>query len=363
MPTLFPPLAPTPPARRLAALLLALAAAVASAPSALAAQGMYHLESAVTLPGVDPSWDYLTLEPSRGRLYIGRRAAGVTVYDVAAGRVVAVIAQSEGANATTLAPHVDRGFTVNEDGTVTMFELSTLRTLSRSKVGEDADAAVYEPVTRQVAVTQGDSHRIALLDAATGRVAGAVITRSSKLDGAAADGTGGVFVAERDRNAVLHVDARQRRISAEWPVPGCSEPTGLAYDRERARIFVGCRGGHPVLAVLDARRGTVVARMPIGRGNDGVIYDAGTRRVYTSNGVDANLVIFDQVDADHYRLADAPTTRPFARTMAFDPSTKRIYLVTAEGTVDVRRARRTSVSAFYPNRYFDDTFTLLTYAP
>jgi hypothetical protein len=69
------------------------------------------------------------------------------------------------------------------------------------------------------------------------------------------------------------------------------------------------------------------------------------------------------VDADHYRLADAPTTRPFARTMAFDPSTKRIYLVTAEGTVDVRRARRTSVSAFYPNRYFDDTFTLLTYAP
>lgn len=349
--------------RRVGASLALLFVAWTGSPRAMAAQGMYHLESAVTLPGADPSWDYLALEQARGRLFIGRRAAGVTVYDVAARRVLTVIAQSEGANATTLAPDVDRGFTVNEDGSVTMFELSTLRTLARLKVGEDADAAVYEPVSRQIAVTQGDSHRIVMLDAASGHIAGVVTTRSSKLDGAAADGAGGMFVAERDRNAVLHVDVRQRRIVSEWKVTGCSEPTGLAYDSAHARIFVGCRGEHPVLAVLDAASGGVVAGLPIGRGNDGVIYDAGTRRIYTSNGVDANIVIYEQTDANHYRLADAPTTRPFARTMAFDTATKRIYLVTAEGTVDLKRPRKTSVSAFYPNRYFDNTFTLLTYAP
>jgi hypothetical protein len=145
-------------------------------------------------------------------------------------------------------------------------------------------------------------------------------------------------------------------------VKGCEQPTGLAFDSARERLFVGCRGRAPVLAVMDSRTGRVVGVQPIGRGNDGVVYDAGARQVITSNGVDANLVIYDQTDADHYRLAEATTTRPYARTMAFDPRTRRIYLVTAEGTVDAGRPVNAAVAPFYPNRYFDDTFVLLTYS-
>jgi DNA-binding beta-propeller fold protein YncE len=80
-----------------------------------------------------------------------------------------------------------------------------------------------------------------------------------------------------------------------------------------------------VLAVMDAESGRVVATLPIGRGNDGVIYDEQTRKVYTSNGVDGNLVIYEQIDADTYRLSEATTTRPYARTMALDPKTKKVY--------------------------------------
>jgi DNA-binding beta-propeller fold protein YncE len=333
-----------------------------AAPSLAGAQSQhYRLESATTLAGASPSWDYLTFEPGRSRLFIGRRGDGVTVYDVTRDRVIAVIERSQGANATALAPEVDRGFTANEDGSTTMFELSTLRTLDRLTLGTDADAAVYEPSTRQVAFTMGDSRMITFVDAATGKIAGRVTLRSAKLDGAAADGEGALFVAERDRDAVARIDARRRAQTAEWKVPGCHEPTGLAYDRASRRIFVGCRGRDPVLAVLDSRTGRVVARQPIGRGNDGVIFDAAARRVITSNGVDANLVIYEQTDPNHYRLADAPTTRPFARTMALDPATRQLYLVTAEGTVDVTRPAKTTVSAFYPNRYFDGTFTVLRY--
>ena len=35
----------------------------------------YRLARVTPLPGAAPSWDYLTLEPGRGLLYIGRRAA------------------------------------------------------------------------------------------------------------------------------------------------------------------------------------------------------------------------------------------------------------------------------------------------
>jgi hypothetical protein len=48
--------------------------------------------------------------------------------------------------------------------------------------------------------------------------------------------------------------------------------------------------------------------------------------------------------------------------MAVDFKTKQVYLVTAEGTVDPSKAWKSSIAPFYPNTYFPDTFTLLTYS-
>ncbi len=114
--------------------------------------------------------------------------------------------------------------------------------------------------------------------------------------------------------------------------------------------------------MLDAASGKVVATPLIGRGNDGVVFDPETHKVYASNGVDANIVIYDQVDPNTYKLEAAVGTRPLARTMALDPASKKVYTVTAEGMVDPAQPVNRAAAPFYPNRYFDDTFTLLTYS-
>jgi DNA-binding beta-propeller fold protein YncE len=336
--------------------------AVFTVPIAAQQRGGYRLESAVVLAGASPSWDYLAIDTARHRLFIARRQDGVTVYDLAAHKVLRQIAKSDGANATALVPDFDRGYTTNADGSTTIFSLSTLETIDRIRFGGDADAAVYEPRSGQLAFMMGDSRSIAFLDAKTGALAGTLAMPSGKLDGAAVDADGSIFVALRDRNSIARIDARRRRITGEWKTTGCEQPTGLAINRENHRLFVGCRGSNPVLAVMDSRTGHVVATHAIGRGNDGVVYDGIRRQVLTSNGVDANLVIYDQASPDRYTLAEVPTTRPYARTMAFDPRAGKIYLVAAEGTVDRTWSVNTAVAPFYPNAYFDDTFTLLTYS-
>lgn len=341
---------------------LVIVALLAGATSA-AAGTVYRLESAVVLKGPKPAWDYLVFDPARGYLFIDRRAGGVTVFDTASGEIVGEIAQSNGANATALVPEFDRGYTTNGDGSTTVFRLSTLATIARMKLGESADAAVYEPTTKQLAFMMGDEHKIAFVDAADGKITGYLTTVGEQLEAAAPDGSGGVFVAERDRNAVLRVDAGRRTTVGEWPLAGCDQPTGLSYDPAHRRLFVGCRGTKPVLVVLNAQTGAQIAALPIGRGNDGVIYDAETRRIFTSNGVDANLVIFDQIDPDHYVMSQAVTTRPIARTLALDPKTKKLFTVTAEGWVDPAKPVNHEAGPFYPNAYFADTFTVLTYAP
>jgi DNA-binding beta-propeller fold protein YncE len=329
------------------------------------ARTFYQLESTLKMRSARPDWDYLCLDQARGHLFIARRRDGATVVDVESGAVIGTIARSQNANSIVLAEPFDRGYSINSDGSATVFELSSLKTLGRVRFGDDADAAVFEPVTKQIVVMMADSHSIAFLEGATSKVLGRIEVDTDKLEAPTADGKGAFFVAERHRNSVAKIDAVRRRLVAEWKLDGCEQPSGLAFDAVHGRLFVGCRGHgrNPVLAVVNSGSGRVIATLEIGRGNDGVIYDAGTRKVYTSNGVDGNLVVYDQLDANTYTLSEATTTRPYARTMAMDHRTKKIYLVTAEGTVDPSRKVNRGPAPFYPNRYFSDTFVLLTYSP
>jgi hypothetical protein len=340
-----------------------LGAAALLAPVLAQAAPFYKLESAVTLPGAVSGWDYVTFEPGRSYLYLGRRKEGVTVYDAKAGKVVGSIDNSEGANSAKLVPEFDRGYTINEDGSSTVFQISTLKTLERIKLGEDADNAFYDPQSKQLLVMMGDSKQIAFVDAASGKLLGKLKMDSEKLESAVPDGAGSMLVAERDKNRVQRIDMKAHQVTATWATTGCTQPTGMDEDKDSGRLFIGCRGDKPVLAVMDSHSGKVVADLEIGRGNDGVVYDARAHKVYTSNGVDADLVIYDQEGPDQYKLEQAVGTRPQARTMALDPDSGKVYTITAEGVVDPARPVLRAVSPFYLNRYFPDSFTLLTYAP
>lgn len=331
--------------------------------SPVVAGPFYRLESSLIIKSPTlPNWDYLSLDADRSLLYIARREDGVLIYDTVACKITGTLENTRGGNATTLVPAFDRGFVTNLDGSVTVFQLSTRKTLERLKFGEDADNAFYDPVTQQLLVTMGDSKQVAFLDARNGKLKGVLKIDSEKLEGTAADAHGNFFMALRDRDKVIRIDARTRKVTAEWSLPGYTLPNGLAYDAVHERIFVSTRGENPSLLVLEASSGKIVAHPAIGRGNDLVIFDAESKKIYTSNGFDGTLVIIDQINADTYKLSEATTTRPYARTMAVDFKTKQVYLVTAEGTVDPSKAWKSSIAPFYPNTYFPDTFTLLTYS-
>lgn len=322
----------------------------------------YRLESAVTLKSDAPDWDYISLDEKRGHLFMGRRGEGVVVYDVNKKKVIKTLDDSDDANAIALIDEFDRGYTTNGDGSTTVFQISTLKTLSRIKFGQDADSGFYDPVTKQIAFTMGDSSSIAFLDAKTGAIVGEMKLDSKKLDGTVADGEGNLLMALRDKNVVVKINVANRSVVAQWPTTGCEQPTGVALDQGNKRLFVGCRGKAPVLAVMDTVAGSVITTAEIGRGNDGVIYDAKAKTILTSNGVDSNLVVYDQLDPNTYKLSSAITTRPYARTMAYDSKTRKIYLVTAEGMADPAEKINKGVAPFYPNKYFKDTFTVLTYS-
>lgn len=199
------------------------------------------------------------------------------------------------------------------------------------------------------------------MDARSLAVVGHVDLEAKTAEASVADGAGSILLNERDRNMVARIDAASARGTAEWPTTGCTQPTGLAYDGANHRAFIGCRGSKPVLAVMNTDSGAIVATLGLGRGNDGVAYDRKHHRIITTNGVEGNIAIFHQDDADHYRLEQAITTRPSARTMAYDATAERIFIVTAEGVVNPAQPVNAGPSAFYPNAYYDNSFMVLTH--
>src|SRR5438552_148277 len=82
-----------------------------------------------------------------------RREDGILVYDAKAKKLRGALARTQGGNATVLVPELDRGYTINLDGSTTAFQLSTRKTLQRTKFGEDADNGFYDAVTQQIIVT------------------------------------------------------------------------------------------------------------------------------------------------------------------------------------------------------------------
>ena len=98
-------------------------------------------------------------------------------------------------------------------------------------------------------------------------------------------------------------------------------------DARNRRLFSVCHNG--MMIVMDADSGKVLATPAIGKGPDAAAFDGRTGLAFSSNGADGTLTVVKEESPDQFSvLANVPTQQG-ARTMALDPRTHTIYLVTA----------------------------------
>jgi YVTN family beta-propeller protein len=307
---------------RLRSLVLSLLLVLAGATFAAS---RYHLIKKIPLGG-EGGWDYLTFDPGSGRLYIAR-ATHVIVLDTASGKVAGDIPDTAGVHGIAPVPEFGRGFTSNgRAGTVTIFDLKTLAVIGHAKTGENPDAIVYDPASKRVFAMNGRSGDATAIDAGTGKVAGTV-PLGGKPEFAVADGRGRIYVNIEDKSEMVALDSQKLAVVARWPLAPCEEPTGLALDPEHRRLFVGC--SNKLMAVVDADGGKVITTLPIGSGVDATAFDPGLRYAYASNG-EGTLTVVHEDEPDKFTVVENVTTQRGARTMALDPSTHQVYLVTAD---------------------------------
>jgi DNA-binding beta-propeller fold protein YncE len=295
--------------------------AITSAVSAHA-QGTYSVKDKWKIGG-DGGWDYLVANPDTHRLYI-THGTRVEVVDMATGKSVGAITGLKGTHGVVFDGTGKYGYI--SDGranAVIVFDLASLSTVASIPAGTNPDGMVYEPVTKTVWAFNGGSKDATVIDTTTKKVIGTVAL-PGRPEFPVADGTGLVFDNLEDKNQIVRIDAKTQKITATWAA--CDSPSGLAIDTAGMRLFAVCDGKK--MAVVDARTGKMLASPTIGDGPDAAGYDAKSKLAFSSNG-DGTMTVIDAGNSS-YKVLQTIATAPRARTMTIDPSTGKVYVVTAQ---------------------------------
>jgi len=275
--------------------------------------------------GGEGGWDYATMDSAARRLYVSHNTH-VVVVDPDAGKVVGDIPDTPGVHGIALAPELNRGFVSNGRGNnVTIFDMKTLKMISQAATGMNPDGIRYEPKSGRVFTFNGRSNDATAIDAKTGMVVG-TIPLGGKPEFPVADDKGHVYANIEDKSEIVEIDAAKATVTKHYPLAPCMEPSGLAMDVKKRRLFSVC--SNRVMAISDPDAGKVLGSVPIGAASDGVAFDASTGYAVSSNG-DGTLTVVEE-KGGKWDVVENVATQRGARTITVDEKTHNFYLPLAD---------------------------------
>src|SRR3989442_2393087 len=283
----------------------------------------------VPLPGSASRFDYQSLEPASGRLFISHMGAGqLVVFDVRAGGVIADVDGLPTVTGVLAVPAEHRAYaSATGDHAVVVVDDSTFQIVARVAGPRFPDGIAYAPVERRVFVSDESGRRDFVIDATTNSVVAQIElggeAGNTQYDG----GSHCVIVAVQTANQLAVIDPATativRRVTLDKAV---RYPHGFYIDAPHRLTFVsGQESG--TLGVLDLRTLRLRQVLPIGGDPDVLAFDPALGRLYVAaeSGI---VAVFEERDGSLLQLGWYRA--PKAHSVAVDPTTHRVYLPLAD---------------------------------
>lgn len=270
-------------------------------------------------------WDYLAVGPVHNWLYVSH-GNQVNILDKTTGDSVGVIPNTTGVHGIAFDVNNKKGFTSNGRlNSVTVFDMNNNKILNQIAVGANPDAIMYESFTKTIITCNGRSQNLTFVNPANDQVIDS-LNVGGKPETAVSDEKGKLYVNIEDKNEIVAIDLKAKKIINRWSLAPGDGPTGLAIDLKTQRLFATC---DKLLIIVDAENGAIIDKLAIGGGADGDVFDDKTKNIYTSNG-DGTMTVVHEKDANSFAVVDNIATKKSARTIALDEKTHQLYLPAAE---------------------------------
>jgi len=282
-----------------------------------------HVVARIRLPGGNSRFDYASLDPARGLLFVAHLGASEVVeIDIHTGRVVRTIPGVAQVHGVLVVPALHRVYaTATGANTVVRIDEDTGRILGKTPTGAYPDGLAYDPANRTIWTTNESGGSETIIDA-TGRPRGTVHLGGQVGNVAYDRVSGHVLVDAQSSNQLAIIDPATRSIIRRAPLPGCSDDHSLTLDSPARLAFVACDVNDVVLTV-DMTTWRVTGTANVGVEPDVLAFDPNADRLYVAS--ESGYVTVFQLRGHRLRVIYSSYLANDAHVVAVDPATGRSY--------------------------------------
>lgn len=300
--------------------------------------------------GGEGGTDYLFADSASRKLYITRGATKeiaatdtkpavpafekrVTIFDLDTLKPLGEI-PGVGGNGAVVCPNSGHGFT-SDHPQPSMFDAKTMKLIKTIEVPDkfSADGIYCDPSGDRVYIGSHPTKALLVVDTKDGAVLGN-IDLGGTPEQTIGDGKGTLYQVLQERpGSVAVIDAKTMKVTANYPFGDNGSCNGLALDAKNGVLFAACaRVGEattPMMVMLSAKDGKILARLPIAGSSDGAVFNPATMEVFSTQG-NGTLTVIKEVNPTTFEVVQNLPTMNGARTIAFDSKTGHLFAMSVE---------------------------------
>ena len=344
--------------------LLVVALAAANTPTVSIAQvpnsdGPYKVLMRARVGG-EGGTDYIYANSLDGRLYITRNAVRavpatdstpareavpgrVTVFDLKTLKPLGEIPNG-GGNGAVVDAKSGHGFASSHPD-ISMFDTKSMQMIRTIDPNADnpsanpkfsADGIYFDPSDNRVYIGSHPTKDLLVIDSREGKALGK-IDLGGVPEQTVSNGKGTLYAVLQDSaGSVAVVDQKAMKTTAHYPFGDIGRCNGLALDAKNGILFAACAQGRtagqppqPVMVILSAKDGKILTKLPLAGSSDGAVFNPQTGEAFSSHS-NGTLTVVKETSPTTFEVEQNLQTMNGARTLAFDPTTGHIFVMSVE---------------------------------
>ena len=310
--------------------------------------------------GGEGNWDYIYADVAGRRLYIPRRGSApveatdgrpaaaaiptrLTIFNLDTLEPVGEI-DGVGGNGAAVDPKSGHGFTSSKP--VSMFDTKAMKLIKTIDVGAaQPDGIYFDAFNDRVYVFSHPTKDATVIDSKDGTVLGTIDLGGVPEQGVG-DGKGMLYVVMQDpQGSVTAVDVKTMKAIGHYPFGDKGGCNGLALDGKNQVLFAACarsgavtaqaapagppQAAQPMMVILSAKDGKILANLPLAGGSDGAVFNPATLEAFSTHG-NGTLTVVKETSPTSFEVEQNLETMNFARTVTFDSKTNHILTMSVE---------------------------------
>jgi YVTN family beta-propeller protein len=278
----------------------------------------------VALPGAATRFDYESLDPKTGLLFIAHLAASEVVeFDVKTNHVVGTIPDVSRVHGVLAVPELGRVYaTATGANEVAVIEARTAKVIARVAAGTYPDGMAFDPDERKLYVSdeRGDTETVIDTSSNT-RIA--TIPLGGDVGNSQYDSRGRrVYVNVQTTGELVAIDPTRDAVVARYRVPGCKSNHGLRLDNAHRRAYIACED-NATLVVFNLGTLRTETSLPIGPNPDVLAFDESRSILYIAT--ESGIVSMFKAESRGLKKIGEGFLGKNAHIVAVDQRTHRVY--------------------------------------